>query len=219
MTNCAAVSRANTANRSWSSRTSTVIQRRYARRIRCAENAAARSRPSVSEGETYSLGMDVHLLWHVRHAKNLDGSDVHHRDSSGDGLIDGDFDDVKIVGVYSFRAVPRQMPSTEPGLDLGLPMNRTASSTATRLTRPTGLMAPSPLRAAAAHRAGGRRHAPQRGRGTSGAVTLPSTRGRHATGAQNRSPRLGGRALPVGNLRQNRLPRASRPELRTPVRR
>ena len=77
------------------------MQRRYARRIRCAENAAARSRPSVSEGETYSLGMDVHLLWHVRHAKNLDGSDVHHRDSSGDGLIDGDFDDVKIVGVYS----------------------------------------------------------------------------------------------------------------------
>lgn len=47
--------------------------------------------------------MDVHLLWHVRHAKNLDGSDVQHRDSSGDVLIDDDFDDVKIVGVYSSK--------------------------------------------------------------------------------------------------------------------
>ena len=44
--------------------------------------------------------MDVHLLWHVRHARNLDGSEVEHRDSSGEVLIDEDFDDVKLVGVY-----------------------------------------------------------------------------------------------------------------------
>jgi hypothetical protein len=37
MTNYAAVRRANTASRNWSSRTSTVIQRRYARRIRGGE--------------------------------------------------------------------------------------------------------------------------------------------------------------------------------------
>ena len=47
---------------------------------------------------SYSSGVDVHLLWQVRHAKNLDGSAVQHRDSSCEVLIDGDFDDVKIVG-------------------------------------------------------------------------------------------------------------------------
>ena len=44
--------------------------------------------------------MDVHLLWHVRHARNLDGSEVEHRDSSGEVLIDADFDDMKLIGVY-----------------------------------------------------------------------------------------------------------------------
>jgi|SRR6478752_4993488 len=45
--------------------------------------------------------MDVFLLWHVRHAKNLDGSAIKHRDESGDLLIDEECDDIKILGVYS----------------------------------------------------------------------------------------------------------------------
>jgi hypothetical protein len=52
-------------------------------------------------GRSYPSGLDVHLLWHVRHAKNLDRSAVQHRDSSGEVLIDDDFDDVKIVDIYS----------------------------------------------------------------------------------------------------------------------
>lgn len=52
-------------------------------------------------GHSYPSVMDVHLIWHVRHARNLDGSEVEHRDSSGEVLVDEDFDDVKLVGVYS----------------------------------------------------------------------------------------------------------------------
>ena len=44
--------------------------------------------------------MDVHLLWHVSHARNVDGSDVVHRSANGDVLVDDDFDDVKLLGVY-----------------------------------------------------------------------------------------------------------------------
>ncbi len=45
--------------------------------------------------------VEVFLLWHVRHAKSVDGSPIEHRDGSGDLLIDEEYDDVKIVGVYS----------------------------------------------------------------------------------------------------------------------
>ena len=45
--------------------------------------------------------MDVHWTCHVRHARNLDGSEVEHRDSAGDVAIDEDFDDVKVIGFYS----------------------------------------------------------------------------------------------------------------------
>ena len=45
--------------------------------------------------------MDVHMLWHVCHARNLDGSPVEHRDATGELLIDEEFDNVKIIGVYS----------------------------------------------------------------------------------------------------------------------
>lgn len=45
--------------------------------------------------------MDVFLLWHVRHAKNTDGSPIEHRDESGELLIDDEYDDVKVIGVYS----------------------------------------------------------------------------------------------------------------------
>ena len=59
--------------------------------------------------------MDVHLLWHVRDAKNLDGSAVQHRDSSGEVLIDDDFDDVKIVDIYSSE---QAAAAASPGLTI-----------------------------------------------------------------------------------------------------
>ena len=45
--------------------------------------------------------MEVYVLWHVRHARNLDGSPTEHRDSDGELLIDEEFDNVKLIGVYS----------------------------------------------------------------------------------------------------------------------
>lgn len=45
--------------------------------------------------------MDVHIVWHVRHARNLNGSPTEHRDSDGELLIDEEFDNVKLIGVYS----------------------------------------------------------------------------------------------------------------------
>lgn len=45
--------------------------------------------------------MDVFILWHVRHARNLDGSPIEHRDESGELLIDEEYDDIKTVGVYA----------------------------------------------------------------------------------------------------------------------
>ncbi|QIM20394.1 hypothetical protein G7075_03270 [Phycicoccus sp. HDW14] len=45
--------------------------------------------------------MEAHILWHVRHARNLDGSPTEHRDPGGELLIDDEFDDVKLIGVYS----------------------------------------------------------------------------------------------------------------------
>jgi hypothetical protein len=44
--------------------------------------------------------MEVHLVWHVRHARNLDGSPAEHRDADGALQIDDEYDDVKIIGVY-----------------------------------------------------------------------------------------------------------------------
>jgi RimJ/RimL family protein N-acetyltransferase len=45
--------------------------------------------------------MDVFLLWHVRHAKNLDGSPIEHRGESGELEFDQEYDDLKLVGVYA----------------------------------------------------------------------------------------------------------------------
>ena len=45
--------------------------------------------------------MEVHLLWHVRHARNLDGSPIQHRDEDGDLAFDEQFDDCKMLGVYA----------------------------------------------------------------------------------------------------------------------
>jgi len=48
--------------------------------------------------------MDVRLLWHVRHARNLDGSPIQHRDEDGALAIDEQFDDCKMLGVYADTA-------------------------------------------------------------------------------------------------------------------
>lgn len=45
--------------------------------------------------------MDVFILWHIRHAKNLDGSPIEHRDDSGNVVIDEEYDNIKVIGVYS----------------------------------------------------------------------------------------------------------------------
>ncbi|WP_323101809.1 hypothetical protein [Intrasporangium sp. YIM S08009] len=48
--------------------------------------------------------MDVFLVWHVRHARNLDGSPTEHRDEAGELAYDEEFDDLKIIGVYEDEA-------------------------------------------------------------------------------------------------------------------
>jgi hypothetical protein len=45
--------------------------------------------------------VDVHLLQHIRHARNLDGSPIEHRDADGELNFDEQYDDFKIVGIYS----------------------------------------------------------------------------------------------------------------------
>ena len=45
--------------------------------------------------------MDVHLVHHIRHARNLDGSPIEHRDSDGELNFDDGYDDFKIIGIYS----------------------------------------------------------------------------------------------------------------------
>ena len=45
--------------------------------------------------------MDVLLLWHVRHARNLDGSPTEHRNQNGDLAFDEEFDDLKVIGSCS----------------------------------------------------------------------------------------------------------------------
>ncbi|MFC7597492.1 hypothetical protein ACFQU3_19395 [Terrabacter sp. GCM10028922] len=44
--------------------------------------------------------MDVFLVWHVRHARNLDGSPTEHRDEDGELAYDEEYDDFKIIGAY-----------------------------------------------------------------------------------------------------------------------
>lgn len=45
--------------------------------------------------------MDVKLVQHIRHARNLDGSPIEHRDADGELNFDDGYDDFKIIGVYS----------------------------------------------------------------------------------------------------------------------
>jgi len=45
--------------------------------------------------------MDVHLLQHIRHARNLDGSPIEHSDADGELNFDERHDDVKIIGICS----------------------------------------------------------------------------------------------------------------------
>ncbi|MEU4763238.1 hypothetical protein AB0H12_08270 [Actinosynnema sp. NPDC023794] len=52
--------------------------------------------------------MEVFLLWHVRHARNLDGSPVGHVDEDGEpSYHEEDGDDVKLLGVYSTESRAR----------------------------------------------------------------------------------------------------------------
>ncbi|MEV4753876.1 hypothetical protein AB0J86_01985 [Micromonospora sp. NPDC049559] len=45
--------------------------------------------------------MDVFALWHIRHARNLDGSQTAHREHGELVWDEEDGDDLKILGVYS----------------------------------------------------------------------------------------------------------------------
>lgn len=46
--------------------------------------------------------MEVFVLWHIRHARWLDGRPTTHRDEAGELIWDEeDGDDLKILGVYS----------------------------------------------------------------------------------------------------------------------
>jgi hypothetical protein len=48
--------------------------------------------------------MEVFLLWHVRHARYLDGRPTEHRGQAGELVWDEEEgDDRKILGVYSSR--------------------------------------------------------------------------------------------------------------------
>jgi hypothetical protein len=58
--------------------------------------------PAHAAAQGYGSRMRVILLWHVRHARNLDGSPTVHRDESGELTWDEwDGDDLKLLGVYS----------------------------------------------------------------------------------------------------------------------
>ncbi|MET8360177.1 hypothetical protein [Micromonospora sp. NPDC005171] len=45
--------------------------------------------------------MDVFVLWHIRHARNLDGSPTVHRDDGELMWDEENGDDLKVLGVYS----------------------------------------------------------------------------------------------------------------------
>lgn len=45
--------------------------------------------------------MDVYLVDHIHHARNLDGSPIEHRDDDGELILDDGYDDFKIIGIYS----------------------------------------------------------------------------------------------------------------------
>jgi hypothetical protein len=49
---------------------------------------------------------DVFLLWHISHGVYFDGTPTHHRDETGELLIDEqEGDEPKLLGVYSTRAL------------------------------------------------------------------------------------------------------------------
>ena len=82
--------------------------------------------------------MDVHLVEHIHHARNLDGSPIEHRDVDGELNFDDDYDDFKIIGIYSSPEAA-QTASTEPANSPAFRTSLTAStSTRTRWTKTTG---------------------------------------------------------------------------------
>lgn len=48
----------------------------------------------------YGRRMDVFLVWHVRHARNLDDVPIEHRGEDGELAYDEVYDDLKVIGVY-----------------------------------------------------------------------------------------------------------------------
>lgn len=63
--------------------------------------------------------MKVHLVWHVRHAKFVDGSATEHFDETGDVLLsEEDGDDAKVLGIPRAADGARkrtQAARSEPG--------------------------------------------------------------------------------------------------------
>jgi hypothetical protein len=63
--------------------------------------------------------VDVYLLWHVRHARFLDGTPIEHRGEDGELIWDEEEgDDLKILGAYSteLKAQERRVRAREsPG--------------------------------------------------------------------------------------------------------
>jgi hypothetical protein len=45
--------------------------------------------------------VDVTLVWHIRHANNVDGAPTLHRDEVGEVPYDEEYDDLKIIGIFS----------------------------------------------------------------------------------------------------------------------
>lgn len=105
--------------------------------------------PSIPVGQGYVAVMDVHLLQHIRHARNLDGSPIEHRDAAGELNFDERHDDVKIVGICSSSEAAQNGISRTPA---NLPAFRksltASSSTRTRWMTTAGPTALCPSRSA-----------------------------------------------------------------------
>jgi hypothetical protein len=52
--------------------------------------------------------MHVYLVWHVSHARNLDGTPTQHMDDDGHLRRNEDRDDVELVGVYSTKPLTEE---------------------------------------------------------------------------------------------------------------
>lgn len=65
-------------------------------------------------GRGYVWVMNVHLLQHIRHARNRDGAPIQHRAADGDLSFDQGYDDFKIVGIYSSPEAAQERHRASP---------------------------------------------------------------------------------------------------------